>query len=155
MSNAAKRIIGLGFVSGMRTTFGLAIMSHYLNKKSSQTLKHSKAKFIRTPVAAAVTKVLAAGEIYGDKLPTTPSRIAFPGVLGRVAAGMICGAVLAIDARESVLKGAILGGISATAGSYACYYIRQYIDSLPGVEDPYVGAAEDVLAIGLGVAVMQ
>ena len=155
MGSTNIKMFGFGFVSGMRTTFSPAILSNYLRRKSSRSLKNSKLGFMRSPTTAVITTVLAAGEIYGDKLPTTPSRIAFPGILGRIASGAFAGAVIAENNRDSIWRGVLLGAAGAVVGSYACYHIRVAIDKLPGVKDGYVGAAEDLLTVAVGVGLLQ
>lgn len=150
-----KQIIGFGIVSAMRGSFGVGILSHYLSRKSSLAFKLSSLSFISSPVAATLTKAMCAGEIVGDKLPQAADRIGFPQILGRIASGAFCGAILATEKRESLTKGIILGGASALAASYACFYLRQYIDQQTGVKDAYVGAAEDVLALSTGIALMK
>lgn len=150
-----KQIIGLGIVSGMRATFGIGILSHFLSKKSSLSLKKSKLSFIQSPVTAGITKVLCAGEIIGDKLPNVPDRIGFPQILGRIASGALCGAIVSTNKNDSLAKGLILGGAGALIGSYAFYYIRQYMDGLPGVKDVYVAIAEDAIALGTGAILMK
>lgn len=155
MSNSNKQIIGFGIVSAMRGSFGIGILSHFLNKKSSLSLKKSKLSFIQSPVTAGISKVLCAGEIVGDKMPAAADRIGFPQILGRIASGALCGAIVATENNDNLAKGIILGGASTLAGSYAFFYLRQYVDGLPGIKDLYIGVAEDILALGTGIILMK
>ncbi|MGI4021690.1 MAG: hypothetical protein ACRYFA_09310 [Janthinobacterium lividum] len=155
MSSTNKQIIGFGIVSAMRGSFGIGILSHYLNKTSSLALKQSKLGFIQSPVTAGLTKLLCAGEVVGDKLPAAADRIGFPQILGRIASGALCGAIVATNNKENLTKGIVLGGVCALAGSYAFFYLRKYAGGLLNTKDVYLGAAEDVLALGTGVALMK
>lgn len=141
-------------VSAMRATFGVGILSHFLSRKSSPALKESKLSFIQSPVTAGVTKLLCAGEVVGDKMPEAADRIGFPQILGRIGAGALCGAIVATEQEDDLTKGLLLGGASALAGSYAFYYLRQYIDKQTDAKDAYIGAVEDVLALATGIALM-
>jgi uncharacterized membrane protein len=153
--NLYLQALSLGFVSGMRSTFAAAILTHYLSETQAKSLKKSRLSFMGSPIAASVTKLFAGGEVIADKLPSTPSRIKFPGILFRVASGAFAGAVIATNKKESLAKGLLLGSAGAIAGSYACYYLRKYISKIPHVKDAYVGTAEDIAAIGIGMAVMR
>ena len=110
---------------------------------------------MQSPVTAVITKLFAVQEIVIDKLPTTPSRGDFPQILGRIASGALAGSVVSIANKENILKGALLGGVSAFAGSYGCYYLRRYLTEIPGVKDLYVATAEDAIAIASGIALMK
>jgi uncharacterized membrane protein len=155
MKGTTRKMIGLGIVAAMRTSFAPAVLSHFLSKSPNRRLKHSRLKFIQSPTAALITKVLAAQEIVVDKLPTTPNRTGFPQILGRIASGAFAGSVIAITDKENVLKGALLGGASALLTSYGCFYLRRYLDEIPGVKDIYVATAEDAIAIAGGIALMK
>ena len=82
-------------------------------------------------------------------------RIGFPQILARIASGALCEAIIATKKNDNLVKGIILGRTSSLAGSYAFFYLCQYIDRFPGVKDAYVGVAEDVLALGTGVSLMR
>ncbi|GAA4335018.1 hypothetical protein GCM10023149_42720 [Mucilaginibacter gynuensis] len=158
MSSNNKYIIqaaGLGAIAGLRTTFAPAIASHYLSRHPNAAISNSKLSFIQSPVTAIITKILSAGEIVGDKLPTTPDRIAFPQILGRIGSGMFVGATIYKANKQSLLTGALVGGASALAASFAAFYLRRYIDKLPHVKDAVTGAVEDVIAIGSGIALLS
>ncbi|MBT0993878.1 hypothetical protein KIN34_06205 [Cellulomonas sp. DKR-3] len=67
-----------------------------------------------------VVGLAAAGELVGDKLPTTPSRLGQPQLLGRLAAGGVGAVALAAAERRPVgawLPAAVLGTAGAFAGS--------------------------------------
>lgn len=152
---AIFQIIGLGIISGMRTTFAPAITSHYLSKESNTELSKSQLGFIQSPVAANVTKLLSAGEIIGDKLPNTPNRIVAPQVIARVVSGAFAGAVISTANRNSITKGVLIGGVTALAATFGTYYLRKFISESTFIKEPVTGVLEDVLAIGSGVLLMR
>lgn len=47
------------------------------------------------PWARGLLGVLAVGELVGDKLPVSPSRLEAPGLSGRLVFGALCGVVIA------------------------------------------------------------
>lgn len=149
------KVIGLGIISGMRTTFAPAIAAHYLSKQNSGALSKSKLGFMSTPTAAVITKVLSAAEITGDKLPDTPARIVAPQVMARVASGAFTGAVICTAAKESVVEGILLGGITALVATFGTYYLRKFISRESFIKEPATGVLEDALAIGSGVWLMR
>lgn len=125
------RILALGFVCGLRSMLGPAI----LGEKAS------------APVKIAL-RLLSAGELVVDKLPKTPSRISPLPLAGRIVSGSIVGAVVCHEAKKPLWLGGLLGGVAAVAGSYGGYYGRKALsEHLP---DRVVAVIEDTLAVGLG-----
>ena len=147
--------LGLGAVAGMRATMAPAVASHYLSNHPNPALSRSALKFMQLPLTALVTKLLSVAEITGDKLPDSPDRIVLPQVMARVASGAFVGATIFKANQQSFLKGMLLGGVSALAATYATFYLRKYIDTLPHIKDGAVGAVEDVLAIGSGLSIIS
>jgi uncharacterized membrane protein len=117
----------LAAASGARTWAGVAAMSR------------------RTPA-----RLFAAGELIYDKVPTVPSRVAPPLLLGRVAAGMLVGAGVANRTGRNRAGSAILGGLVAFASAHATYRMRRALGKrLP----PMVAAlVEDAVVVGAAVA---
>ena len=66
--------VGLGVLAGMRTTSAPAITSHILSRHHSKRLAKSNLRFMQNSNVAAAFKVLAVGELIGDKMPTAPDR---------------------------------------------------------------------------------
>jgi uncharacterized membrane protein len=65
-------------------------------------------------------------------------------VLGGLAA-----ACLSVSARQSLLAGAVLGGIGAVIGTYGGYEIRRRLVNGLRVKDIVIAIPEDLVAIGL------
>ena len=136
----ALRGLGLGVAAGCRSTLGLL-----------------------GPVAAGVgprrsgaVRLLAAGgvvgELVGDKLPVTPSRVAGVGPLVRAVAGAVGAVQLGAGttpARRVAVAGA--GAVGALAGTWGGYGWRRLV-ARRGFPDWPAAVAEDVLAITLAAA---
>lgn len=107
---------------------------------------------MQSPVTANVFKVLAAGELIGDKLPTAPNRIEASGLIGRCIAASLAGASIYKAAGKPLLGGALLGGITAVGTTYGAFNLRKWLRKESNIYDPYLGLAEDALAIGTACA---
>ncbi len=105
-------------------------------------------------IAPIVFTVLALGEFIGDKLPSTPSRTALFPLIARICFGGLCGALGATALHGSWIEGALLGAISAFAGTFLGYHLRHYLVATRGFKDLYVALAEDVTTVGLAVIAM-
>jgi len=150
MLDTNVKVITAGIVSGMRSMGGPALVSQYLSQHPSETLAESSLGWLGTPKAALITKFLAAGEIVGDKLPMTPNRIAQGPLFGRVMSGALCGAALYAAAGKKPATGAILGIATAVLGAFGFFSLRMSLGRASKIPDPVIGAAEDVLAYGVG-----
>jgi uncharacterized membrane protein len=92
----------------------------------------------------------AGGELIGDKLPMTPSRLAPAPLIGRLVLGSAAGAAIADVTGQSAITGAALGAIGAGIGSVAGFYARASLSAATGIANPIAGVAEDIIGIGLG-----
>ena len=154
-NTAILQIIGLGFISGMRTTFAPALTAHFFSKKPNAALAQSKLGFIQSPAAAIVTKLMAVAEIIGDKLPDTPDRTVAPQVMARVASGAFTGAVFSTANKDNVVKGILIGGATALAATFATFYARKYVSKNTFIKEPVTGAFEDAFAIESGILLLS
>ena len=146
------KAISLGIIAGMRTFYAPAVLTHILSRHSKKSLHHSPLAFMQTMAASKVFKVLAAGELAGDKLPNAPNRTAFPGVTARCLSGILVGATVYQAAGRRPLTGGLIGGIAAAASTYGFFYLRKAIVKTSGIPDAYIGAAEDAVVIAGGIA---
>jgi uncharacterized membrane protein len=138
----------------MRTFAAPVIASHILSNHPSKELNKSPLKFMQSGVTAAVFKVLAVGELVGDKLPNTPNRTATPGVVGRCLAGALAGASIFKASRNNTIVGAAIGSVSALASTFGCFYLRRFAGAKTGITDPIIGGIEDALVAGTGAALI-
>ncbi len=162
MPHPTTQAFVLGVVSGMRAALGPALVSHRLSGSGSADL--GRLNFMRSPTAAAILKVAAAGELVGDKLPMTPARVEPGPLLGRALSGALCGAVLGRSApdnsairrsaRRKGATGAVIGALGAVVGAYAFYALRRELTQ-GGLPDVAVALAEDALAVTGGLAGLE
>ncbi len=155
MPNTYLQAACLGVIAGMRSMAVPALVSGHLTRSQSPGLGPSPLRWLGTAKAAKITKFLVAGEIVGDKLPFTPSRIAPGPLFGRVVSGGLCGAALCSAGGKRADLGAVLGVAAAIAGTYGFYHLRRTLGQKLPIPDPVLGAAEDMLAYGVGWSVLQ
>jgi len=132
----------LGLATGGRSTAGLSALA-LTNPSSTGALA---GRWTRRLISTA-----AAGELVGDKLPQTPSRLQPQGLVPRLGLGVVTGAVLArregAGRGRTVLAGA-LGLLGAAAGSRLGAAWRQQATQRFGKDLP--GALiEDALTLGV------
>lgn len=132
-----KHASWLGIVAGLRSMTPLAALTW---------TDHDAARWLRT-----LTAVLAVGELVGDKLPFTPSRLKGGALIARLAIGATAGALLCKRAQQPPLDGAIHGALGAALGSVAGYTYRTIMPDITGVPDVIWAIGEDAIALGLSV----
>lgn len=138
---------GLAIVAGMRTMAPLSALSGYLSKAPLPLLNGFPFGFLQKKYVAIGLKALTLAEMAGDKAPGTPPRIVTAGLIGRAISGALAGAAIYKSRNGSAIGGAILGGTVAIASSYGTYYLRKKIVASSTVNDPTIGAVEDLIAL--------
>lgn len=131
-----RRAAWLGIVAGLRSMLPEALLTWSAEQPS--------------PSLKTLTALLAAGEIVGDKLPFTPSRLKSGSLIARLTVGALAGGLLCRRYQQSPIQGAIRGAIGAGLGSVAGYAYRSVAADLTGVPDIVWALVEDSIAIGLG-----
>ena len=139
---------GIGIVAGLRSLTAPAVVAWgahlgWLN------LHGSPLAFMGSTTAVAILSALAIGELIADKLPTIPKRTSPVPLMGRVITGCLCGACLCAATGQSLIAGALLGGIGGIVGAFLGYSIRKYLDLR--IKDLVVAVCEDVVAVGLAL----
>ena len=114
-------------------------------------LHGSALAFMGSTPAVAIFSVLAIGELIADKLPMIPKRTAPVPLVARVVTGGLCGACLCAAAGNSLLAGALLGGIGGVIGAFLGYEIRRRLVNNLRVRDFAFAVCEDAIAIGLAL----
>ena len=112
-------------------------------------LHSSPLAFIGSTTAVAILSVLAIGELIADKLPMTPKRTTPAPLMARIITGGLCGACLCAATGQSLIAGALLGGIGGIVGAFLGYSIRRRLDL--HIKDLVVALCEDVVAVGLAL----
>ena len=140
--------VGIGVVAGLRAFAAPAVLTWAAKRRRIRLGNSPFARIISAKVSKKITH-LAVSELIADKLPFTPSRLKAGPLASRVVSGAVCGATIYGAVEQPLIKGAILGGVGASAGAFAGYYGRKRFSR--GVRDLRIAVLEDVLAIGGGV----
>ncbi|HEY0764760.1 MAG TPA: DUF4126 family protein [Pyrinomonadaceae bacterium] len=98
--------------------------------------------------AVIILSVLAVGEFFIDKLPSTPNRTALPGLIARIVTGGLTGACVAVGGGKTALVGSLLGLAGGVVGCFGGFHARAWIVKSLRVSDFYVAMVEDLIAIG-------
>ena len=140
----------LGWAAGMRSMTAPAALSHVLS--TDATRAGQPARFLAHGSTATLTKLAAAGELVGDKLPGAPDRTAPPVLAGRLGSGALIGAGIAAARGENVWLGALVGSAAAGVSTFVMLRVRTALPRTLGTSDLPVALAEDVAAAGLALA---
>ena len=112
-------------------------------------LHGSPLAFMGSTTAVAILSVLAIGELIADKLPMMQKRTAPAPLMARIVTGGLCGACLCAATGQSLIVGAVLGGIGGVIGAFLGYDIRRRLDL--HIKDLVVAVCEDVVVVGLAL----
>jgi len=140
------RAATLGFATGLRSLTPFALVSWLQGDNKS---KDSVETFFDYPAVRIITALLALGELVGDKLPNTPSRLKPGSLIVRLVIGSLAGMSICRQYRQSLILGALLGIGGAGAGSFVGYYGRTTLAKATRIPQWLWGIAEDWLAIYL------
>jgi len=151
ISDPFWQVIGMGALTGMRSTAAPVIASHILSHHQSKNFDRSPLKFMQSVNVSSALKLFALGELIGDKLPFTPDRIKPVAVTARVLSGALAGASIYEAKGDKPILGALLGGAAALASTYFSFYIRKNSARTVNLLDPVIGSIEDALVIGSGI----
>ena len=139
--------VGIGIVAGLRAMTAPAAVS-WAARLGWLNPHDSLLSFMGSAVAVAIFSLGAIVEYVTDKLPKTPSRTAPPGLIARILMGGLSGACLCASAGQSLIAGALLGGIGSLIGAFGGYQARTRLTRSLKVKDIYIAVLEDLVAIG-------
>ena len=142
----------LGAVAGLRALTAPALLSYFASRPENSEFKDN---FLASPKIAAVLGLLAAGELIGDKLPSTPNRTEPPGLIARVISGATVGGSVCAARKKSLRTGIVIGALSAVAAAYIGQNIRREIAQRSSIPSAAIGAVEDALAVGIGIRALR
>jgi uncharacterized membrane protein len=145
------RALLLGVVTGIRSSMAVALLA-VETERSGFDPGGRLARRLASPGAVAGALLAAGGELVVDKLSITPSRLSAGPFLGRLVTGGMVGAAVHHDAGHPGLVGVMLGALGAGVGATVATKARTALADRTGVPAPLLGAAEDLVAIGLGLA---
>jgi uncharacterized membrane protein len=136
----------IGFFNGLRSLTPPAVAAWGAHLGWLR-LQRSLAWIATTP-AAVIFTLLALLELVADKLPTTPSRTAPPGLIARIVLGALTGTCVAMAGAQGVVLGAAIGVGGALCGTFGGYQVRTRLVKTLGTPDFVVAVLEDLLTIG-------
>ncbi len=155
MKNTYLKAAALGMIAGMRSMSAPAFVSDHLRHAQSPALSQSPLAFLGSAKTATAFKVLALGELVGDKLPFVPARTAPGPLTGRLVFGGMCGAALCVAEDEPLAAGMVVGAIAALASSFGFYHFRRRLGQVTKLPDPAIAVAEDALMLGVGYSLFH
>jgi uncharacterized membrane protein len=132
----------LGAASGLRSQIGVTTVV----VRSASSLP----SLFRQPWIKGFLVAAAAGELVVDKLPTTPSRLAPPGLAARLVLGALAAGLFGQTQKAPWLPGAAIGALSAAFTAKVGHDIRARLAH--HAPDPAIAVVEDALALGLAAA---
>ncbi|KQN41741.1 DUF4126 family protein [Frigoribacterium sp. Leaf44] len=145
----------LGVLSGSRSATPLAVLA--LNHDAREARgPWQRWRLFRSPLGRGALVAAGVGELVGDKLPATPSRVGAGPLFGRAVSGAAAGIAMAGTGRRGTPVAAALAGASgALVGSWFFYRARKAVVEKTGLPDVAVALVEDVVAVSGSVAVVR
>lgn len=140
----------IGLASGARSMTPLAAVSDAA-QRGALPADNGAPPWLGHPLVAAGTKLLAAGEIGGDKMKSAPDRIVPAGIAARLLTAGLAGAALA--PRRQRLAGALLAATAATAAAFVTFDLR--MRALRRYGQTPTGLVEDAITAGAAKAVVS
>jgi uncharacterized membrane protein len=140
----------IGIVCGLRSLTAPAVVA-WAAHRGWIHLNHARLHFLGSTAAVVVFTLFAVVELIADKLPSSPSRTAPPGLIARTFLGALCGEAIAVAGAESMVIGAVLGAIGGIAGAFGGFQARTRLVKALKVPDFVIATLEDAIAIGAGL----
>jgi uncharacterized membrane protein len=140
--------LGLGFAAGLRSLTPPAVVA-WAAHLGWLNLNNSPLAFMGSIITAVIFSILALFELFLDLQPTTPKRTAPVPLVARILMGGLCGACLCAASNQSLIIGAILGGVGGVIGAFAGYEIRRKLVAGLNIKDIFIALLEDLITIGL------
>ncbi|QDS14726.1 DUF4126 domain-containing protein [Xanthomonas arboricola] len=140
----------MGAVAGMRSMTPLAAVTNAA-RTGKLPAENGAPPLLANPLASAGMLALAGGELAGDKMKTAPDRIVLPGMIARIATGVIVGAALAPRHQRGVA--ALLGASTAVAAAYLTFNLR--MRAIDRYGQTSTGVVEDAITVGAATLIMR
>ena len=143
----------LGTVAGMRSQLPFALLAVAARRvrTGATEAEAEPAGFLGSDRAFVGLGLAAVGELVGDKLPFTPSRLDPLPLAGRLAIGGGAGAMVARQAGAPAALGAAVGAAGSLLGAFGGFQARVAAGRATDVPDPVWGGAEDAVAVAIGL----
>jgi uncharacterized membrane protein len=144
----------IGVIAGLRSLTAPAVVS-WAARCNWLHLSATSLAFMGSTITVAIFTLLAVVELVADKLPSTPSRTAPPGLIARVVLGGLSGAAVAAAGAGGLALGAVLGAVGGIAGAFAGYQVRTRLVKALKVPDFAIAILEDAVAIAGGLFIVS
>jgi uncharacterized membrane protein len=142
----------IGVIAGLRALTAPTVVAWAAHLRWI-TLADTPLAFLGSPITVGILTLLALGEIFNDKRPTTPSRLIPPQFITRIVTGGFAGAALGLS-HGALLLGLIAGAIGAVAGTLGGAKFRGLLANAFGKDLP-AALIEDVIAVGGGLLIVS
>jgi uncharacterized membrane protein len=139
---------GIGVVAGLRAFTPAAVVA-WAAHLGWLNLHNSSLAFMGSIITVVIFSLLALFELFVDLQPSTPKRTAPVPLGARILTGGLCGACLCAASNQSLIIGAILGGVGGAMGAFAGYEIRRRLVAALNIKDIFVALLEDLVTIAL------
>lgn len=152
-----RRAAALGLAGGMRSMAPGAMLA-LSHDDASATAGWLRGPVLRTTWGRRLLVLMGVGELIGDKLPTTPSRLELPALIGRVAIAAIGAGAIGSEyggGKGRIAWAVIVGAAAALAGNVLFANARAAAVARTKLPDPVVAVAEDATCIALLTAVAR
>lgn len=144
----------IGAIAGLRSLTAPTLVAWGAHR-GWLALHGTRLAFVGSTAAVAIFSVLALAELVADKLPTTPSRLAPPGMIARILLGGLSGACIAASCAQSIALGAVLGAAGGIVGAFVGHALRVPLVKALKVPDLVIALLEDAVAIGGGLFIVS
>lgn len=150
------RALALGIVAGMRSQMPGAVLA-FRQPDAPRSAGWRNWPILRNAWGRRALMLSGAGELVGDKLPSTPNRTDPNALAGRLVFGAVAGLAIGSEGRgkAALVKGAIAGLAGAAIGSFGGYRARKALVNMTGLPDPAVAVVEDLAAVSLANSAVQ
>lgn len=146
-------VLLLGMCTGLRTLTPIAVLCWFAYRNALHLVGWRS--FTANIIAVIIFTLMALGEYVGDKLPTTPSRTAPIGLLGRSAFGAFVGLLLAQPLLLNPAAAILLGIVGALLGTYVGWFARVRSVAALKVPDWPIAVLEDCLTITFSILLLN
>ncbi len=142
----------IGVIAGLRALTAPTVVS-WAAHLGWINLADTPLAFLGYTFTPWIMSLLALGEIFNDKRPTTPSRLVPPQFIARIIMGGFAGAALGLS-HGALLLGLIAGAIGAVAGTFGGAKCRGLLANAFGRDLP-AALIEDCIAVGGGFLIVS
>jgi uncharacterized membrane protein len=123
VNNTFALALGLGFAAGLRWLSPPAVVA-WAAHLGWLNLNDSPLAFMGSTITVVIFSLLAVVELIGDLLPQPPKRTAPVPLAARILMAGLCGTCLCAASNQTLIIGAILGGVGGVIGLAVFFVTR-------------------------------